>query len=166
MRINSLPDPIQSDLLCITTAIRLIPVRAGPCLLPSRSHSVTSSLQLNIIPMMLCTLLTTVLFAGSAFAGCYWPNGTLNPSPDYQPCNDIKGQYSMCCATNRASYADSCLPNGLCQNFISNGQNTGISLLFWRESCTDPSWTSPYCLGLCVDGSGGFDTSRIERSKR
>ncbi|KAE8449020.1 hypothetical protein EG329_008608 [Mollisiaceae sp. DMI_Dod_QoI] len=37
---------------------------------------------------------------------------------------------------------DSCLPNGLCTN------TAGSAPTFWRESCTDPTWTSPFCLSV------------------
>ena len=60
----------------------------------------------------------------------------------------------MCCATNRTSDADTCLANGLCQNISPSGQNTGYDLLLWRESCSDPTWKSPYCLNLCTQGHG------------
>ena len=54
----------------------------------------------------------------------------------------------MCCAWGSArtasGNADTCLPNGLCQN----AENT------WRESCTDPTWQAPECLKLFVNGTG------------
>jgi hypothetical protein len=82
-------------------------------------------------------------------ASCYVPNGTVrapDPGHAYQPCNI--GTYSMCCATNRTSDADQCLQNGLCYNADGN--------YYWRESCTDPTWTSEACSQLCrVDWSGG-----------
>ena len=34
-----------------------------------------------------------------------------------------------------------CLPNGLSEYIASDGEYE-----YWRESCTDPTWTSPYCL--------------------
>ena len=41
---------------------------------------------------------------------------------------------------------DKCMVNGLCQNFEAfDGTNTGQQL-WWRQSCTDPTWQSPYCL--------------------
>ncbi|KAH9909135.1 hypothetical protein F4778DRAFT_793154 [Xylariomycetidae sp. FL2044] len=36
---------------------------------------------------------------------------------------------------------------------------TGSQL--WRESCTDPTWESPACLKLCVDGDDAGDDSEI-----
>jgi hypothetical protein len=81
---------------------------------------------------------------------CYSPNGTplSKVFPDtyeqYVPCSS--SGYSMCCATNRTSGADSCLPNGLCVTFGSGN--------FWRESCTDKTWKSPACVRLCTDDNG------------
>src|SRR5438046_3498409 len=97
------------------------------------------------------SLLQSILIH-DVLADCYWPDGSLNADSASKPCNAIKGQVSMCCATNRTSDADTCLANGLCQNISPNGQNTGYDLLLWRESCSDPTWKSPYCLNLCTQG--------------
>lgn len=50
----------------------------------------------------------------------------------------------MCCALNRSSFPDQCLSNGLC----------GGGGHVFRDSCTDPTWKSPLCLQLCIEGSG------------
>ncbi|KIW03167.1 uncharacterized protein PV09_05395 [Verruconis gallopava] len=78
---------------------------------------------------------------------CFLPNGTdVNRLFDldgdvWVPCSTA-GDDSMCCRTNVTKGADTCVSNGLCH---SNG-----GPMLWRESCTDPTWTSPACLQLCV----------------
>ncbi|KAI4227581.1 MAG: hypothetical protein L6R36_002282 [Xanthoria steineri] len=99
-------------------------------------------------------------FAAVSLAGptdCFVPNGTdRNDGSDvkansiaYTPC-DQRAPFSMCCRYG----ADDCLDNGLCQGYGADGSRP-----IWRESCTDPTWTSPYCLKLCVRGqtTTGFD---------
>ncbi|CAL8584570.1 hypothetical protein XPA_010157 [Xanthoria parietina] len=99
-------------------------------------------------------------FAPFSLAGptdCFVPNGTdRNDASDvransvaYTPC-DQRAPFSMCCRYG----ADDCLDNGLCQGYAADGSRP-----VWRESCTDPTWTSPYCLNLCVRGqtATGFD---------
>lgn len=52
----------------------------------------------------------------------------------------------MCCALGRPVYhINKCLGNGLCED-VSTGW-------IWRESCTDPTWTDPRCLKLCMEDS-------------
>ncbi|KAL8805280.1 MAG: hypothetical protein Q9182_002048 [Xanthomendoza sp. 2 TL-2023] len=103
------------------------------------------------------------IFAATSLAvgtDCFVPNGTdrnkkSDVSPDsiaYVPCNQ-KDPFSMCCRYGN----DDCLPNGLCRG------RYGSSPL-WRESCTDPTWTSPYCLNLCTKGgnASGEDYSQSD----
>lgn len=53
----------------------------------------------------------------------------------------------MCCRNPNNDGGDVCMPNGLCQG------SDGAKTITWRESCTDPTWNSPYCLnGLCTTG--------------
>ncbi|KAL8686609.1 MAG: hypothetical protein Q9224_005393 [Gallowayella concinna] len=91
------------------------------------------------------------IFAATSLAvgtDCFAPNGTDrnmfgDVSPDsiaYVPCNQ-KDPFSMCCRYGN----DDCLPSGLCRGRYGNRP-------LWRESCTDPTWTSPYCLNLCTKG--------------
>jgi hypothetical protein len=61
----------------------------------------------------------------------------------YAPCN-LEAKFSMCC--NIHGDGDVCLPNGLCNN-------TG-SGIYWRESCTDPTWTDSACVKLFLNGTG------------
>lgn len=91
---------------------------------------------------------------------CYAPNGSstneqLNVTEGaiYAPC-DNTADVSMCCAVgpSRDGTTDICLENGLCRNDILwDG-------LFWRESCTDPTWEDPACIKLFLNGTGFNDT--------
>ena len=88
------------------------------------------------------------LFAHSIFAQtrqCYLPDGSKAGS-QYQPCRSAVDTSSMCCDTGGG---DQCLPNGLCNGWPNNTQ-------LWRDSCTDSSWRSPFCLQLCVNGVGSI----------
>lgn len=96
------------------------------------------------------SLLHAAFFVASAATVCYNPDGSLVTDSAYQPCNLAVGAQSMCCGTNhtQATLDDTCLPNGLCQ---TRGANADA--MFWRESCTDPTWNSPLCLkGFCNSG--------------
>ena len=93
-------------------------------------------------------------------ATCYNPDGSeAQNSAAFQPCNQVTGTISQCCGTNWTGVNpeianDVCQPNGLCLNSAH-----GLPL-FWRSSCTDKTWQSPFCLkGLCtsVDVSQSLD---------
>lgn len=89
-------------------------------------------------------------------AQCYYPNGNRVDDPAFQPCVAASGTVSMCCATNRSAQADTCLSNGLCHNPCVSSDLCGGSTggKYWRESCTDQSWKSEFCLKqLCTDPS-------------
>lgn len=98
------------------------------------------------------TLVSTFI-ATSIAINCYNPNGSdRNLDSDvaegtvlYTPCSQVT-KFSMCCRQPNEG-GDVCRPDGLCQGFASDG-----SLPIWRESCTDRSWQSPYCLNLCTTG--------------
>jgi hypothetical protein len=104
-----------------------------------------------MIPSYYSLSLTTARFlvslplASSASANCYDPNGNnrngyiTGTAAPYQPCNpgDLA---SMCCSVA----FNECRSDGLCFD--------GTTL--WRESCTDPTWQSPSCIKLCVNGTG------------
>jgi hypothetical protein len=70
----------------------------------------------------------------------------------YAPCDNVVA-VSMCCAIGpgrvAAGNADNCIPGGLCYNEGGN--------LYWRESCTDPTWNDPVCIKLFVNGTGVND---------
>jgi hypothetical protein len=72
----------------------------------------------------------------------------------YAPCDNVAA-VSMCCAigTGRvaAGTADNCIPGGLCYNQGAN--------LYWRESCTDPTWNDPACIKLFVNGTAVNDVA-------
>lgn len=109
--------------------------------------------------LFLTTLILLFSLFSSVRAQCYYPNGTLEPSPVYQPCGSGSGSdtFTMCCASNgtNGAPADKCLNNGLC-SYIDLATGTNQT---WRESCTDPSWRSPSCVKFCLEGSGEFWSS-------
>ena len=94
---------------------------------------------------------------------CFQSNGDLEPDFDYQPCNQIPGQPSMCCATNRTVLAgeipngsgnnltvDLCVQNGLCRNdiVVNGGQ---VKTRYWREDCSVNEWNTDQCLNVCLN---------------
>lgn len=116
-------------------------------------------------PRAVLSLIILSTFAATSLAvgtDCFVPNGTdrnegtdVSPgSVAYVPC-DQRAPFSMCCRYG----GDDCLPNGLCQGHASDGSEP-----IWRESCTDPTWTSPYCLKLCLTGKtpSGFDCMYLD----
>lgn len=109
------------------------------------------------------TFLST-LVATSFAANCYSPDGSdRNLHSDvaegtvlYTPCSQVT-RFSMCCRQPNDG-GDDCRSDGLCQGYATDG-----SLPIWRESCTDRSWQSPYCLNLCTTGinEDGNDSTYI-----
>ncbi|KAL8885102.1 MAG: hypothetical protein Q9215_006987 [Flavoplaca cf. flavocitrina] len=101
-------------------------------------------------------LVATTIFlhiVAFASANCFLPNGTDRNSIlwdshgiDYQPSGygSPSDDFQMCCATNNRETPDVPRKDGLCNDLA------GI----WRESCTDPTWKSPSCVKLCIDGVG------------
>ncbi|KAF9692577.1 hypothetical protein EKO04_009776 [Ascochyta lentis] len=86
---------------------------------------------------------------------CYSRNGTLITDVAYQPCSS-SGE-SACCGTNHSGAGhtgvanDVCDANGLCQNHEGfDGTNEGVKL-WWRQGCTDLTWSSPNCLASVCD---------------
>ncbi|KAK6530391.1 hypothetical protein TWF694_003746 [Orbilia ellipsospora] len=112
----------------------------------------------NTAPLLFSSVLyfglLAIQFLQVAFADpkpvCYFPDGTLRDSLDYVPCNNIQGQYSMCCATANRGGIDTCLPSGLCAGPVIQDKNTQP---LWRESCSDPTWKSPKCVKICMFGN-------------
>ncbi|KFY94473.1 hypothetical protein V500_03214 [Pseudogymnoascus sp. VKM F-4518 (FW-2643)] len=103
-------------------------------------------------------LFTCFLLPAIVRATCYNPDGSEITNPAFQPCNQVVGKFSMCCGTNWTGgvvMPDTCQENGLCLNSFENAP------LYWRGSCTDPTWKSPNCLAnLCAsDGDAGVDGS-------
>ena len=107
------------------------------------------------LSLALCTNAASVGTSGAAYMPCYAPDGSLMQGTAAQPCNQIQGTFSTCCATDLTSkpgvVQDICTTNGLCQNYWTyySGQRL---LTYWRGGCSDPTWNSPFCLkGVCVD---------------
>lgn len=122
-------------------------------LIPSSNQSQALTM---LYSFWLSISLTSSLFRSFAFAAkCYYPDGSPVLENDFQPCVLISGIDSMCCATNRDSLPDTCLANGLCHNPCKNQDDcSNIPGRYWRESCTDPSWNSPFCLrGVCASSN-------------
>jgi len=98
-----------------------------------------------------------VALSSLAAATCYNPDGTAVTEPAFQPCKQVVGQISQCCGTNWTGGVvapDTCQPNGLCLNSYEGAP------LYWRGSCTDPTWKSPNCLkNLCTDKVGLISSS-------
>ena len=123
------------------------------CSLPLLFLQTSPLLSAIVRAMSVYILLLLSLVSRSVLAiDCYRPNGDLITDPAYEACNrrnaeDAGG--SMCCALNRTSYPDQCLSNGLC----GGGGN------LFRDGCTDPTWKSPLCLKLCVEGFGESGTA-------
>ncbi|OBT93560.2 hypothetical protein VE01_08363 [Pseudogymnoascus verrucosus] len=109
-------------------------------------------------PFLVSILFACVLLPAIVQATCYNPDGSKITNPAFQPCNQVVGKFSMCCGTNWTGgvvMPDTCQENGLCLNSFENAP------LYWRGSCTDPTWKSPNCLSnLCTtDGDAGVDGS-------
>ncbi|KAL3476222.1 hypothetical protein BJX99DRAFT_228420 [Aspergillus californicus] len=81
-----------------------------------------------------------------ATATCYAPDGTAVTDTKYAPCIAILGEFSMCCRLNDTN-PDQCYSNGLCYNDNE----------YWRDYCTDQTWSSPNCLSntTCDAANGG-----------
>lgn len=99
------------------------------------------------------TTIFLIYIVAFASANCFLPNGTDRNSIlwdshgiDYQPSGygSPADDFQMCCATNNRQNPDTPRKDGLCNDLA------GI----WRESCTDPTWKSPSCVKLCIDGIG------------
>lgn len=113
---------------------------------------IASSTSMYARSALLFVLSTIPAFAAGS---CYSRNGTLITDIAYQPCSSL-GE-SACCGTNHDGAGhvnvanDVCEPNGLCQNYEAfDGTNQGVKL-WWRQGCTDPTWSSPNCLASVCD---------------
>lgn len=111
---------------------------------------------------LVSVLFTCFLLPAVVRATCYNPDGSEITNPAFQPCNQVVGKFSMCCGTNWTGgvvMPDTCQENGLCLNSFENEP------LYWRGSCTDPTWKSPNCLAnLCA--SDGVSTLIVEGMRR
>lgn len=153
LRFKSAASALQ--IRCGTMNFNFLPV-LKLTFLPSFIPKFCRLLSLKMASVSVAIRLSLLFFLPFAIASCYNPDGGLILDPAYQPCVQIVGSVSMCCATNRTADADVCLPNGLCHNpcsatGICGGSENGQ---YWRETCTDSSWNSPYCLkGVCTNAS-------------
>jgi hypothetical protein len=79
-----------------------------------------------------------------AVATCYREDTHAAMDTIYTPCNSNQ-PFSMCYRSQPDIYGAppdyACLPNG-----ITLQNNTRWGIAYWRQSCTDPTWQSPYCL--------------------
>jgi hypothetical protein len=106
-------------------------------------------LQLPAFPILFALLFHSVLVSTT----CYFPDGSIQDTPAFVACDQTVGSDSMCCGTNWTANNpkvanDKCEVNGLCLN-SDNG-----APLYWRGSCTDPTWKSPFCIkNLCTEFS-------------
>jgi hypothetical protein len=112
-------------------------------------------------PLLALSSTLILSLVGHSSAACYTPEGLdrntqFNASDGYlyAPCNNV-APVSMCCAIGpgriAAGSADTCIPGGLCYNQYVN--------VYWRESCTDPTWEDPACIKLFVNGTGVTDVA-------
>lgn len=118
-----------------------------------------SKTPLMILPFLFSLIIEIVLFAVKCSATCYGLDGNIM-SPDYQPCTNIDGAISTCCATNRTNHfggstfegltADKCLSNGLCQN-VAVFSPSVIYTEYWRDGCTTTPVDPEHCLKVCID---------------
>ncbi|KAL8691877.1 MAG: hypothetical protein Q9224_004078 [Gallowayella concinna] len=96
--------------------------------------------------------LPIVLLSRTVYTKCYLPNGIERWKTDradvYRPSGvgSSVDDYQMCCATVGDGDIDVPRKDGLCYNPRYGGE-------LWRESCTDPTWESPSCIKLCVNGT-------------
>jgi hypothetical protein len=78
--------------------------------------------------------------AVSAFAQCYYPDGSIPTDYLWEPCTGA--QYSSCCVP---SEGDVCQPDGLC--YFPDED------MLYRGTCTDRTFNHPSCnADICVTG--------------
>jgi hypothetical protein len=100
-----------------------------------RSTFAFSSVTLHFLVSVVTFLLIAHL--GESGNICYYPNGDTMGTD--VPC-DPDAPVTQCCGSRSA-----CLTNGLC--VLEAADDTGIS--YARGTCTDRSWSSPYCPQQC-----------------
>ena len=72
-------------------------------------------------------------------AQCYYPNGNLTTDSSVFVC-DPRAKFSSCCYTG-----DMCTTNGFCKDVQNDANNN----FYYRDLCTDSTWTSPKCPSFC-----------------
>ncbi|KAI0013098.1 hypothetical protein F4779DRAFT_476638 [Xylariaceae sp. FL0662B] len=105
-------------------------------------------------------LITLSVASLVAATTCYRPDGSATDDT-YRPCNGT-AEFSMCCHTG-VVLANGEPYNGgdACGSGASYGLCGVTGTQLWRESCTDPTWKSPACLKLCVDGGYANEDAEI-----
>ena len=129
----------ESSALCT-----LSPVLLSPFLVCFLLFLLSVAMMISVSLFQPHLYLILSLLARYLLPTCYHPDGTVIVDPSIKPCNQAVSTVSMCCSLNRGSYPDQCLFNGL----RTSGGN------IFRDSCTDPTWTSPGPLQLCRVGLG------------
>ncbi|KAF1954054.1 hypothetical protein CC80DRAFT_550517 [Byssothecium circinans] len=100
-------------------------------------------------------------------AKCYLPDGTAATNPQWAACSEDASDplSTICCAMNRTNpaggnskdgpTAETCLPNGLCQNDAAD-DNGNHKFSYQRAYCTTADWNSGKCLTTCGATGSGF----------
>jgi hypothetical protein len=83
---------------------------------------------------MMHTLVFFLALSGVTAINCYDPAGTV--LSQWVPCPGTNTK--QCCDLGNG---DTCTSDGLCLN--TNGYT-------YRDGCTDPTWTDPSCVRLCM----------------
>lgn len=118
--------------------------------------------------VLLLLLLHYILLIGAQQnVSCFFPNGKTiadktSSNDFYTACPTSAGNDGtyMCCKTS-SPFNDVCNKDGLCarQNDPSLADVQGLL----RSTCTDPTWTSPSCLKLCITGLGKCSACLLPR---
>ena len=108
--------------------------------------------------LLLLLLQYLLLIKAQQNVSCFYPNGV--PAADkasntdfFAACPSSAGNdgFYMCCKSSYP-FNDVCDENGLCAR--QNDPSLALEQGLLRLACTDPTWTSPSCLKLCVTGVG------------
>ncbi|KAF2646827.1 hypothetical protein P280DRAFT_464988 [Massarina eburnea CBS 473.64] len=98
---------------------------------------------------------------------CFLPDGSAATNSQWGVCSEDASNplSSICCALNRTNVAggkssdgltaDTCLPNGLCQN-ESEDDSGNHHFTYQRAYCTTADWNSGKCLTTCGATGTGF----------
>ncbi|KZM18430.1 uncharacterized protein EKO05_0001324 [Ascochyta rabiei] len=105
----------------------------------------------------------------SGQATCYFANGTATPkTPDYLQYQACSGS-AICCGLNRSNPSngdpakgftkDECLPNGLCQNRVTENGVGKVS--YWVDFCTNSDVSGGGCLDVCHETKNAFGNTAL-----
>lgn len=112
-----------------------------------RTKLVLEMLHFSCFGSLVTIFITCLSQSRKASGFCYYPNGTADSTRGQVPCQE-DGTHSMCCwmdVSNSHPDPDRCRNDGLCIPADSSG--------LWRNTCTDPTWSDPACVHLCIDGT-------------